>query len=186
MNFDFQKIVQVLAYLSSKETWGINYTKALKIIFFSDKLFLRRYWRTITFDDYSALKRWPVASKTLDIIKSPDEYNEDYIGQYISKDDYNIKLVSDPDLDFLSKKEIETIDEIYSEFGSLDYIQLIEKTHKYEEWKVHEEVVKNGNARPMNVEDFFKNSVWQDSIFEMPQEEIDMAKEIYLERISYA
>lgn len=186
MNFDFQKIVQILAYLCNKEWDKINYTKALKIIFFADKLFLRRFWRTITSDNYSALKHWPVASKTFDLVKSPEEYNENYIHTFIIREGYDIKKVSDPDLDFLAKKEIETIDEIYTQFWNLNFSQLIEKTHKYDEWKIHEEVVKNWNARSMSIEDFFRNSLWQDSIFDMPQDEVDMAKDIYSERLAYA
>ena len=186
MDFDFQKIVQILAYLCTKEWDKINYTKALKIIFFSDKLFLRRFWRTITADNYSALKHWPVASKTFDLVKSPEEYNETYIQSYFIRDGYDIKKVSNPDLEFLAKKEIDTIDEIYSLFWSLNYSQLIEKTHQYDEWKIHEEVVKNGNARPMSIEDLFRNSLWQDSIFDMPQDEIDMARDVYSESLSYA
>ncbi len=187
MDFNFQKIVQILAYLCTKEWDKINYTKALKIIFFSDKLFLRRFWRTITADNYSALKHWPVASKTFDLVKSPEEYDENYIQSYFIRDGYDIKKVSNPDLEFLAKKEIETIDEIYALFWSLNYSQLIEKTHQYDEWKIHEEFVKHGRgSRTMCIEDLFKNSFRQDSIFNMPQEEIDMAREIYSENLSYA
>jgi hypothetical protein len=38
----------------------------------------------------------------------------------------------------------------------------------------------------MCIEDLFMNSIGQDSIFEIPQEDIDMAKDIYSERLSYA
>lgn len=185
MDFDFQKIVQILTYLASKEGGSINYTKAIKILFFSDKLFLMRFWKTISSDSYSALKRWPVASRTLQIIKSPDEYDDKYIWSYFIKEGYNLKSISDPELDFLAEKEVEVIDEIYNFFWKLNYTQLIEKTHQYEEWKVHGEVVKDGGWKPMDIEDFFIKSEWQDSIFDIDDENIEIMKNFYKERLNY-
>jgi len=55
-HFDFHKTVQVLAYLAKKEGGSINYTKAMKLIFFIDKYFVREYGNTITYDSYRAMK----------------------------------------------------------------------------------------------------------------------------------
>ena len=76
MSDRINKIIQVISYLLQKEK-KMNYTKLIKLVFFADKLHLKTYWNIITWDNYRALKMWPVASLTLDIIKIPEDYSLD-------------------------------------------------------------------------------------------------------------
>lgn len=66
--FNYKKSVQALNYLAVLEGGAINYMKALKLIWLSDRYHLRNHGRTITGDKYFALKNGPVASFTKDII----------------------------------------------------------------------------------------------------------------------
>ncbi len=135
MWFDFHKIVQILAYLAQKEWGKINYTKALKILFFADKLYLRKYGKLITDDTYSAMRYGPVAQSTYSLIRTPSDFDADYIDQYITKDGYDIVLKQDPDLDYIAEAEKDTIDAVFEVFGKYTYQELIELTHQYKEWK---------------------------------------------------
>ncbi len=181
MNFDLSKNIQILNLLANKEGWSINYTKAIKLLFFADKLYLRNFWKTISGDNYSALKLGPVPSSTFNVIKSPEEYNEHEINQYIKKDDYNITSITDVDMDFFSKKEIETLDKIYQYFWSMNYQQLIDETHKYVEWKRHEHIANAWSSANMTISDFFENSVNQHEIFDMPDDDLELSKSIFLD-----
>ncbi len=186
MNTDIRKITQVLSYIAQKEWNQINYTKALKLVFFSDKLFLRKYWRLITGDSYVALKNGPVASTTCDIIKMPEEFDSEYIESFLSRNSYDILLKKNPDMDYLAEKEIQVIDEVYKEFWKYSQWELIDLTHDYQEWDKHKSIASSWGAASMDVRDFFSNSLNQNDIFTMTEDNLDLSKDIYQESLSYA
>lgn len=159
MRFDVEKTVQVLNYLAEKEGGSINYTKALKLIFFADKLYIRRFGRLITWDSYSAMKNGPVASATYNIIKSPDDYNKSNIDKYIRKSNKDIVSLQPTDTSFLAENECKILDEIYEYFGDKDFSYLWERTHLYSEWKKHKWVERLQSSTPMSVRDFFEDSL---------------------------
>lgn len=194
MKFDYKKNVQILAYLANKEWWIIPYMKALKLIYFSDKFFIRFYWQTISEDTYVAMKNGPVASNIYTMIqeiKYPEffaTFDNDYIKEFIKKTgNYEIELIKEPDLEYLSKSEIEVLDKIYDRFGKKNQWELVGLTHNYDEWKQYESFFEREKwwKINMNISDFFKNSFDQDSIFEIPEEHLELSKEFYNERKLY-
>jgi uncharacterized phage-associated protein len=56
MNNYTNKIVQVIAYLLQKEG-QMDYLKIIKLIFFADKLHIKKYGRLITDDSYYAMDK---------------------------------------------------------------------------------------------------------------------------------
>lgn len=185
MRFDFHKVVQILAYLAKKEWWTINYMKALKLIFFMDKYFVRQHGRTISFDTYKAMKLWPVASNTLNIITNPIFFDEEYIGQYLKQTGYDIRAMQAPDMDYFSEKEVEAMDMVYTVFWWADEWGLSDSTHKYIEWKKYENDVYAGGSRNMHIADFFENSFDQDAIFDTSDEDIALSRALFEERRAY-
>ena len=181
MFFNLEKNVNIIAYMAKKEWWSINYTKFLKLLFLADKLYLRRYGKTISWDSYFAMKLWPVASWNIDIIKTPEEFNEKYIKEYIKKKWYNITIKKEPNEDYLALKEKETLDEIYNKFGHLNYSDIVHETHKYNEWKKYKHVAEIWSRCSMDILDFFENSEEQDDIFNSSQRFLNTSREIYLE-----
>ncbi len=181
MKYDLDKNIQILNYFAEKNGGSINYTKILKLIFFSDKLFLRKYWRLITGDIYSAMKMWPVASSTYQLISNPEVFNEHKILENLTTNWYDIVSNKKTDLDYFAEDELKILDTVYETFKEYDYKQISDLTHNYEEWKKHDWVVDAQSSSPMNILDFFIDSLWQNSIFNESQEDLELSKDIYIQ-----
>ena len=135
----------------------------------------------ITWDTYSALKMWPVASSTYDVIKNPENFNKEKIQEYIRVRWRNIISIKSTQLEYLAKKEIEILDSIYKTFGEYNFSELCNMTHLYVEWKKHDWVEWMQSSTPMNVSDFFEDSMWQNNIFAESEENLSAAQDIYEE-----
>ncbi len=161
--FDDRKATQLLNYLAEKEGGKINYLKTMKLVYLIDKFHLRKYGKTITGDQYFAMKRGPVASSTKDIcqyvLREDMDYGKnDYYDKYIKKGRVPFTLQSSqkPDLEYFSEVEIESIDTIYEQFKGFSRFKLVDITHDTFEWKCKSEFLKKGALREqMRLSDFF-------------------------------
>ena len=177
--------VQAIHYLLSVlgET---DKLKIVKLLFFSDKLHLIKYGRTITGDSYIAMKNGPVGSITLNVLDNDMEYLSpgqleycDVFLEKVSKYTYRPKSIG-THYDSLSKSDMSTIEEVIAKFGQFDNWKLVDLTHKYPEWKTHEknlleEVVK---CEDINLKDMFSSI--PDDLLGIPEEIIDESKSIFL------
>jgi hypothetical protein len=155
---------------------------------------LRKYARTVSGDDYYAMKNGPVGSMSKDVAEFCDNsysnLNSDnfpYIGSFIKFEKNNeyalLSSINDVDYKELSKTDIEALDFAWNNFGSLDSNTLIEITHKYPEWKKHESIIARncGGRERINPVDFFLNPVIDNDPFEMNDEALNNSKKIFLE-----
>ncbi len=69
-NFDLKKAAQSLNCLAKKSGGRINKMKAIKLIYFADRYYLRKYGRPVANDEYVAMGYGPVGSKTKDIAEN--------------------------------------------------------------------------------------------------------------------
>ena len=84
----------------------------------------------------------------------------------------------------LSETEKKILDLILKTFWNENWKDLVEDTHKYKEWA---DVYNEQNQRAkMDITKFFENSVWQNEIFNDSDENLEIVKNLYLERASYA
>jgi len=131
--FHFRKATQALAHFSLRAGGHINYMKALKLIWLSDRLHLMSYGRTITGDAYYAMKLGPVAVGTKDLIKrnsSPEE--NAYLARFVSEpDEFVIRLVEQPDPDVFSRSDIKALDTIWDFYGKFGKYDLSKKSHNF-------------------------------------------------------
>lgn len=67
LGFNYKKAVQALNFYADAEGGKINKMKALKLIWLSDRLHLRKFGRPILNDTYLAMPYGPVASGTKDL-----------------------------------------------------------------------------------------------------------------------
>lgn len=160
--FDDRKTTQLLNYLAQKEGGKINFLKTMKLVYLIDKFHLRKYGKTITGDQYFAMKRGPVASNTKDICKyilrEDMDYGENpYYDKYIKKGrvKYTLQSKQEPDLDYFSEVEIESMDTVYEQFKNFSGFKLVDITHDTFEWKCKNEFLKKGALREhMKLSDF--------------------------------
>ena len=182
-----RKSVQVLNYLANKEpNKKINRLKAIKLIWLADKFHLLKYRRTILKDHYCAMKNGPVASDTLDISRN---VNTDYVIEYIRAEKISVESVMQPDTSLFSTSDIEVLDYIWEQFGGFDQWALRDLSHKYPEWKKHEQNILNPdtpNSIPMDLSDFYDIPTDEPDamahIFNIPKEMIIESKQTFENR----
>lgn len=182
--FNHKKAIQSLCFFAIKEKNNLNKMKAIKLIWLSDRLHLRKYGRTITGDMYFALKFGPVASNTRDILEESSFLSDEekiYSIEFINiLDKYTFSHKSFNENVF-SKTDLDTLSEVYAAYGELDQFQLSEISHQFPEWKKFESSLnRNKSSRYlMNFEDFFKNADNVNSVFNENVEDLELSKALY-------
>jgi len=186
--FHYKKAVQLLTIFAQQEGGAINYMKAVKLIWLSDRLHLRRYGRTITNDQYFALPKGPVASTSLDLIvneaalsEAEKRYKNDFIGPV---EDYAYTCVSEPDYKVLSETDLNCCEEVYEYYGQFDQYQLSAISHAFPEWKRYESNLSQGltSRHHIVIDDFFENVADDSHLFEDDAEYLETAKSLYHNR----
>lgn len=186
--FNHRKSVQALNYLAGKAGGQMNKMKAIKLIWLSDRLHLRKYGRTITGDVYFAMPLGPVPSTTRDILEhnkyslSDDELN--YTSEFLTVvSDYEYASTKEPNLKVFSKTDIEAIDEVFNVYGHMEPFSLSNVSHAFPEWKRYESALKQKLASrfEMDVLDFFEKSDDVIGPFNESVESLALAKEVYIE-----
>lgn len=181
--FRYKKAIQALNFFAQKSGGQINKMKALKLIWLSDRLHLRKYGRTITGDIYFALPRGPVASTTRDILENnglsdqeinySGEFLEMFGYDYLSKKNVNFRVFSDSD--------IEVMDIVFEKYHHLDHYQLSELSHVFPEWKRYKSALENGPASRYEIDwnDFFENVDDKYGLFMDQKNYLNLSKEIF-------
>ena len=185
--FNFKKSVQALNYFAIQAGGQVNKMKALKYIWLSERLHLRKYGRLILNDAYFALKNGPVASNTKDLVEDTSFLSKEesvYRHAYLETvDNYTYQSIEGFQGDVFSDSDIQVMKSIYETFSGYDEFQLSDESHKYVEWKKYESYFSSGSASrfPMKILDFFENSENNHIIFEVDADYLETVKEVYLE-----
>lgn len=160
MDFNKDTRIQAVDYLirNSTDTHSLDKISILKLLFFADRYHLRKYGRTISNDNYYAMKNGPVASKTYDLLKSiPDE-------QELEKDGlYSIKsrgaFLEREDYDCLSDTDLEALNFSIKNFSKFSSKELVRISHLYPEWKRFEKELSVSNSSyAIQIDDFFSST----------------------------
>lgn len=184
--FNFKKAVQALNYFCHLEGGKINYMKAIKLIWISDRIHVRTYGRTITNDQYIAMKNGMVPSGTKDIVRK-SRFLEDevlnYSNEFLSLPvNYEVSALSDTLLEVFSKTDIKILNSVYEHFKKFSQFDLSTYSHKFAEWKRFESLIDAGIKKSFSIEvdDFFKEAN-EDDLFAQDAELLSLSKEQYNE-----
>lgn len=159
--YDAEKTAEVLLFLAAKVPKFDQY-KACKMLFLSDKKHLVRFGRTITGDSYDALEHGPIPSLTRDRIKVflDDATQGSDLRELFSlnkKFRYpRLEPLRQPNLDFLSRSDLEVLEETISEFGTKSFEELKALTHEMAAYKKVWKDSMSVKSFPMALEDFFE------------------------------
>jgi len=187
LGFNYKKAVQTLNFFARKEGSNINKMKALKLIWLSDRLHLRKFGRRITNDTYFALNYGPVPSNSKDLAENTSFLSQEeqcYRDCFLrNEDSYTYFSVEELDKNVFSESDLDVLQSIYTQFGSYDHYQLSDISHKYPEWKKFELHLKSKDASrfEMSYLDFFENPTSGDPCLFQEEEMLILAKEVYLE-----
>jgi uncharacterized phage-associated protein len=185
--FRTDKALQALVRFGNLSGGSLNKMKALKLIWLSDRYHLRHYGRTITGDQYFAMKNGPVASCTFDLLKSRgvslDRGEMQNIAKYLTSSQYHYSVHGEADTDVFSETDIEVMDLIWEKYKHYDHFALSELSHNFPEWiryKANFEIAEKGRYEII-MDDFFVNVTDKIGLFNDSEEFLNESREIFLE-----
>ena len=122
-----------MAFFAREQGGTINVLKLTKLVYLSDRRNLEKYDFPITWDNFVSMDHGPVDSITYDCINGMqgkidgwDEFINDRVGYDVGL----VNAVTDDELDQLSRAEIETLHDVWAEFGSMTKYEIRDWTHK--------------------------------------------------------
>lgn len=131
-----QKAVEYLLYLAA-HVQNADMHKLLKLRYFADKLHLSRYGMLASGDRYVAMERGPVASQTYDLLKAVRDKNPMLLGvpgnaaaaEALDVSGYSVTALREPNLDYLSRSDIECMNEAIRLYGQMPFGKLTDASH---------------------------------------------------------
>jgi uncharacterized phage-associated protein len=148
--YSVEKTANAIIYFVENNIDHLGKTKLMKLMYFTDKMHLEKYARSVFFDEYYKLARGPVANLTLNIINSVNEDEcddmklySDIFSKYISLDTVNDDgkkitqfIPKNPfDANLFSKSEIEVFETIVSNFKHHTKDEISQASHDLLEYK---------------------------------------------------
>jgi len=130
--FDPEKAVETFLYLAPQI--GGDMYKTLKLLYLADKLHLENSGSLILGDWYAALSYGPVASNCYDLLKFVRSGQGNDAGAPEARNAFSVEgdqIVPkrEADLDYLSKSDINCLDEAIRKYGHMTFGELKRLTH---------------------------------------------------------
>jgi uncharacterized phage-associated protein len=131
------KVAQAAGVLMRAEaTTDTNYMRLIKLLYLADRENLRQSGRTMTGDRVVAMKKGPVLSGMLDLIKGQGVGSEIW-QKFFRTVHYRVEMRENPGLSELSRFEVELLELVSRQHEDCDEWDLVEKPHEFEEWRKH-------------------------------------------------
>jgi uncharacterized phage-associated protein len=164
-DFENRKLTEMVVYILEK-TGGIDFYHTFKILYFTELKHLAKWGSRAVPDEFCALQYGPVPSHLYDAVKELENPQTDLAKElakavsFAQEDAPNVLLTNrSANTAYLSRSEIEALDESIRENQSLTFKQLKQKSHDPAWAEAH----KSGNgkhlistidmAKAMNVDD---------------------------------
>ncbi len=131
IGFNIDKTIQAAAYLlKRKPDHSENYMRLLKLLYLADRTSLEKRGMPICGDTPYAMKRGPVPSVTLELIRGKDPCSDRW-DRFIQRIDFDVRLKTDPGNLHLSHAELGILDQVAQRFRNFDEWALVHWCHKY-------------------------------------------------------
>lgn len=131
-NFNINKSISAIGYVLSNLNGTTDFHKIFKIIYFADQKHLVDYARPITGDYFVAMEYGPVPSSISDYFKAirhNDLTNNIFSEHFSVAERYHVSLKNKTDESYLSKSDIECLNESIAENKDLSFDELTKKSH---------------------------------------------------------
>ncbi len=136
-DFDSKKLTEIVLYILHK-TGGADFYHVFKILYFAEMNHLAKWGSGIVPDEFCALKYGPVPTRLYDSVKTlahPKTTLSEHLAEVVhfaGEDAPNVLLAKrEADLSFLSKSEIDALDQSIDEHESMTFGQLMSKSHDF-------------------------------------------------------
>ena len=169
--YEDQKIKEIVLYILSK-TGVVDYYHLMKILYLAERQHLVRWGAKITTDDYYALPHGPVPSRIYDSLKEIKENKGGLFTDIVSvdKNSSNVNPLRIPNMDYLSKSEVEALDGAIKKNIVKSFAELEQMTHDEYYFKAL------ANGRKMSVEDIARSGGASESMIEYIREDMAINK----------
>jgi uncharacterized phage-associated protein len=130
--YNVRKAAQVVAMFARADGGSVNVLKLTKLIYLADRRNLEKYDFPITWDNLVSMDHGPVDAITYDCINGMQGKLGDWDEFVTDRTDYAVgvaKPVSDDELDELSEAELETLNEVWAQFGGMTKYEIRDWTH---------------------------------------------------------
>jgi len=129
-----QKLIEAFVYIATKAQ-EVDKFHAGKILYLAEFNHLRKYGRPITGDTYIAMEYGPVPSCGYDMLKNVAKGKDRGVLTLIPDKKYDtFRAARDPDLSYLSKTDIEELDEAIKNWANESFGRISDETHKHKAW----------------------------------------------------
>jgi hypothetical protein len=160
--FDVSKIIQIVDFLVARNSFSLNYTKMIKLLYIADKQALAQHDIVITGDRYFSMKNGPVLSGVLDLIDGEfhDAESQELWNNHFNTLGHDVvsKTKKPLEYDKLTPFEESLLAEIDNKYKHYDYGRMINLTHdkkKFAEVR-WQEAEKMGTSLHLGIEDILK------------------------------
>jgi uncharacterized phage-associated protein len=168
--FNSRKLAEALAFLASSNVPDLTKLKAVKLVYFADRLHLLRFGRPIVGGQYFCLDKGPVPSEALNALNAATANARDRVDQH--RDElrdkvemrrsawqfhHRIHAKTKPDMDVFSDSEVQILKLVATEYGKLSAGKLIEISHEHEAWRDADKRRMPGSRAEMSYEMFFQD-----------------------------
>jgi uncharacterized phage-associated protein len=140
--FDEKVALEAVLYLAT-ESAAPTFHHIVKLLYFADRLHLKRYGRLIAGDRYIAMKHGPVPSAIYDMLKAMRDgvwqfsYPE-LDAAFAVEGNHRIVPQRPPDLEWLSESELRCMDDALRKYDRLSFHRLTQLSHD-QAWKSADE-----------------------------------------------
>jgi len=119
--FDINKTLAAASFLADCDGGRINVLTLIKMLYRADRAALIAWGRTITGDSYVSMDNGPVLSLLYDLIKGKGNANNQKLwdAYFTKREGHIIRLRKQPEIGYLSKREIEALKVAYREIKSV-------------------------------------------------------------------
>jgi uncharacterized phage-associated protein len=110
----------------------------IKMLYLADRQLLSKRGQPLTGDQPVSMKNGPVLTTIYDLTKGGAAEHRGYWEQYITNapsGHTDVSLIKESDMDYLSKFEIQILDEVFDQFHNFSWKQLVDYCHNLPEWK---------------------------------------------------
>ena len=166
-NYNDQVIKEVLLYILSK-TGVVDYYHLMKILYLAERQHLAKWGEKITTDDYYALPHGPVPTRIYDSLKAVKDGKGGFLADILSVDENtpNVSPLREPNMDYISKSEIEALDNAIAKNIVKSFQELEQMTHDEYYYKALE------NGRKMSIEDIARSGGASEEMIEFIREDM--------------
>lgn len=137
--FNERKVAQMAAFLIEKGGGRISHLKLMKLLYLADREAMARFGVPLSGDRIVSMRHGPVLSMTLNLMDGDIEPSENGWEAWISdKENHELSIVAPVTrarLDELSAADLDVLEAVWAQFGSMDKWAIRDYTHTLPEWE---------------------------------------------------